>query len=567
MKNKSTCAQSKKYQSIVSAILLMMTSVAYAVGPPDAGTILQQIKPAIQDLPLPVAPLVFIEKPDVPNTDQSVPMAETKTLLINTITISGNTRIDTPTLHNLVTSYEGKRQSIEELKEMTARITEYYHQQGYPLARTVLPRQSIENGILAVEVVEATYSKVNLVNTSEANTRLLESTLSALKPGDVVSQTGLDHQLMLLSDIPGVVVNATLKSGAQVGTSDLDVSTTRGQSLFGDISLDNYGNSYTGRPHLNGSLNKVDPFGFGFGDVLSFNGLSSGRDLNYARIAYAAMLNGFGTSAGLSYSNMHYRLGAHVASSDSSGSAESKEIWMKHPLLRTRDWNINMQLRLDQLSLGDHQFDNTINADRRLNSGTFVLNSDLNETAFYRGTETVDVELSSGTVSHDNVNYSGDTSTSGKFSKTTITLTASQRLTEANAAFMSLSAQFASKNLDSSQKLTIGGMGSVRAYDTGSISGDNGYIFSAELRHHLVEFYGSWNTMLFLDNARVTVNKNALAPGINTAMLTGLGAGLNWTTNSNFMASAYFAVPTGPLPTLVATQNSVRLWVQVDQRF
>jgi hemolysin activation/secretion protein len=47
-----------------------------------------------------------------------------------------------------------------------------------------------------------------------------------LGTGQAISQGALDHALLLLSDLPGVAVNATLKPGEAVGTSDLVVDTT-----------------------------------------------------------------------------------------------------------------------------------------------------------------------------------------------------------------------------------------------------------------------------------------------------------------------------------------------------
>ena len=48
----------------------------------------------------------------------------------------------------------------------------------------------------------------------------------------------MDHALLLLSDVPGVVVLATLKPGDAVGSSDLLVNTTPGPTRSGNLVLD-----------------------------------------------------------------------------------------------------------------------------------------------------------------------------------------------------------------------------------------------------------------------------------------------------------------------------------------
>ena len=564
---KSSLVNIKKLKPVVIAMILSFPSLGVQAAAIDAGSILQQIKPTIPEMPTRV-PSLNIDKSSTPGDDKSTPAAVQKTLFVKTIVITGNTKIDTTTLHHLVAQYEGKNNTVAELKEMTGIITDYYHSKGYPLALTILPRQNMQGGVLTIEIVEAKYSKVNLINSSLVNSSLLQSTLSPLKGGDVMNQADLDHQLMLLSDIPGVIVNATLKSGAEVGSSDLDVSTTPSQSWFGNVAVDNFGNSYTGRPRVSGSINKVDPFGFGLGDILSLNGLSSGSDLNYGRVAYESVLNGYGTRAGTSYSALHYKLGGSAAASNSEGNAEVAEVWVKHPLMRTRNINLYGQLKLDQLTLRDHRLNSTSNSDRSLINGAVVFNGDLRESALLGGVETFEAGLTSGSVSYDNANYVGDATTKGNFSKLNLNVTALQRISDSNSAFLLVSTQFASKNLDPSQKMIVGGTNTVRAYDSGSISGDSGYLVSAELRHDLGEFYGKWNGTLFVDGARVTVNTNVISPGsTNAATLMGVGVGVNWFGANNYTASAYLATPIGSTPVIVATQNSARLWVEMGKRF
>ena len=564
---KSSLVNIKKLKPVVIAMILSFPSLGVQAAAIDAGSILQQIKPTIPEMPTRV-PSLNIDKSSTPGDDKSTPAAVQKTLFVKTIVITGNTKIDTTTLHHLVAQYEGKNNTVAELKEMTGIITDYYHSKGYPLALTILPRQNMQGGVLTIEIVEAKYSKVNLINSSLVNSSLLQSTLSPLKGGDVVNQADLDHQLMLLSDIPGVIVNVTLKSGAEVGSSDLDVSTTPSQSWFGNVAIDNFGNSYTGRPRVSGSINKINPFGLGLGDILSLNGLSSGSNLNYGRVAYETVINGYGTRVGGSYSALNYSLGGTAKATNSEGTAEVAEGWVKHPLMRTRNVNLYGQFKIDQLTLRDHRLNSTSNSDRSLINGAVVFNGDLRESALLGGVETFEAGLTSGSVSYDNANYVGDATTKGNFSKLNLNVTALQRISDSNSAFLSVSTQFASKNLDPSQKMIVGGTNTVRAYDSGSISGDSGYLVSAELRHDLGEFYGKWNGTLFVDGARVTVNTNVISPGsTNAATLMGVGVGVNWFGANNYTASAYLATPIGSTPVIVATQNSARLWVEMGKRF
>jgi hemolysin activation/secretion protein len=133
---------------------------------------------------------------------------------------------------------------------------------------------------------------------------------------------------------------------------------------------------------------------------------------------------------------------------------------------------------------------------------------------------------------------------------------------------VSLSGQWANTNLDSAEKMVAGGPYTVRAYDMGVISGDSGYLGTAEFRHDLGSIWqGQWQVIAFVDSEHVTVNRHAWTAGVNDATLSGAGAGLDWTGQNQWAAKAYIAVPIGSVPILLASPNSVRGWVQISKGF
>jgi len=203
---------------------------------------------------------------------------------VKTIQIAGNAAFDTAVLHALVMDGEGQSLTLTQLNGLAARITDYYHRHGYPLARAIIPAQKIEDGRVRIEVIEARYGKIDLRNQSRVNDSLLNATLSAVRSGRAIEQETLDRSLLLFSDIPGVVPGFTLKPGEAVGTSDLVVEAGPGPRVTGSVALDNHGNAYTGRTHLGGTLNFINPLHHG--DVLSADGLSACRRMSYGRIGY-----------------------------------------------------------------------------------------------------------------------------------------------------------------------------------------------------------------------------------------------------------------------------------------
>ena len=99
--------------------------------------------------------------------------------------------------------------------------------------------------------------------------------------------------------------------------------------------------------------------------------------------------------------------------------------------------------------------------------------------------------------------------TNGRFSKLALNAARLQNITGDTQFFGSVSGQWASKNLDVSEKMGLGGVGGVRAYPGGEAYGDQGYVVNLELRHALPA-PGAWAGQLqlvgFADSGTVTLN-------------------------------------------------------------
>jgi hemolysin activation/secretion protein len=541
-----------------------VTVLAAPPSPPGAGSILQQAQPVTPPSPASSETGLTIEPEAAGTLPPSAPF------LVNTLSISGNSLFDTPTLHALVSDAEGKTLTLPQLHALIARISDYYHTHGYPLARAIIPAQTIQSGLVRIDIIEARYGKIGLENTSRVTDPLLHSTLSNLQTGQPIGQRALDHELLLLSDIPGVSVDATLKPGEAVGTSDLMVTTTPAPTLIGTAALDNFGNRYTGRARIGGTLDVIDPLRHG--DALSVSGLSSGGGMTYGRLAYDALLNGEGTRLGVGYSALRYRLGDPLSSLDAHGTAETTSLWARHPLLRSADLNFYGELRYDRLQLHDHIDASAITTDRHLGNGTASLVGDARDTLFSGGLTSWNMGVTVGQVDFDNLSArAADAATvksGGRFDKWTANLDRVQKLSPANSLYIAVFGQWADSNLDASQKMVEGGVYTVRAYDMGAISADTGYLETAELRHDLASRWrGRWQALAFLDSAQLTVNRNPWAPGKNTATIGGAGVGLNWTGPDRWSARTYVAARLGPTPALVEATSTVRAWIEIDKGF
>lgn len=553
--------------AVLAAVLAALGAPALAQTNPNAGSILREVQPTLPPAPPPAAPGVNIERASPGSLPASAPF------LVKSLRITGNTRIATPTLHALVADAEGKSLTLQQLGEAVARITAHYQAAGYPLARAIIPAQTIQDGVVDIQVIEARYGGIKLDNRSRVRDSLLQATLGPLQSGAVIEQGPMDRSLLLLSDIPGAQVGATLRPGSEVGTADLLVNAAPTPFLTGNVVLDGYGNRFTGRERLGGTLNVVNPLHHG--DILSASVLTSladsGRGLNYARLSYETLLNGYGTRLGGAYSLLRYRLGDSLDAIQAHGTAEVAGLWVRHPLLRGADLNLNGQLQFDHTKLRDHVDLIGLKTDRHLDTWTASLSGDWRDSLFSGGINTWNLRYTGGRVGFDDpaaqLADAATARTQGNYSKWNLNAARLQRIGPRDALYLVFAGQWANDNLDSSQKMSAGGPYTVRAYDTGAISGDSGVLGTAEWRHELGTWLGRWQAVAFADSAHVVINRRTWAAGVNSATLSGLGLGLNWSGPNQWAARLYVATPVGSTPALVPNTARARGWVEISKAF
>ena len=551
---------------LAALVMLAVPMAVLAAGPvvPDAGSILQQLRPSLVTAPSSSQSGLLIEQP----AGTALPV--TAPFRVTTIRITGNTSFEMAALHALVADAEGQTLTLTTLQKVAARITDYYQKQGYPLARAVIPAQTIRVGIVEIAVIEARYGKISIKNGSQVDSPVLQSVLDPLQPGQVIEQGALERSLLLLSDIQGVATSATLKPGSEIGTSDLEVQEDPTAAVVGNLALDNDGNQFTGRMRLGGTMVVNNPLHHA--DMATVSVLTSGNNMKYARLGYETLVHGAGTRVGGSYSALDYRLGDSLSQLDGHGSAGVGSLWLKHPLIRSPGVNLNGQIQYEQKGLRDGIDSTGIHTDRHLNNWIASVSGDVRDRFLSGGISSWSLVLTSGRVGFDDaaalLANAASANTQGSFNKWTASFARLQNVSASSGLYLSLSAQAASTNLDPAEKMVAGGPYSVRAYDMGVLSGDSGYQASVEWRVDLGALWqGQLQAVAFVDSEHITINKNPWAAGLNDASLSGAGVGLDWSGPDQWKARLLLASPVGAKPELLGTTSLLRAWIQISKGF
>ena len=549
-----------------AAVLLMTVShAALAQQPVDAGAQIQQIPPAPAP-PRPAATIPALAAPVV----EAVTTPAGPTTRVTSLNLTGQTLFSEAELIAASGFVPGSDLDLGQLRAIAARIAAFYNQRGYFLAQAYLPAQDITDGGVAIAVIEGRYGKIELRNSSRLSDRVARGILSGIDSGDIAETKSLERRLLLLSDIPGIAVSSTLSPGAEPVTSDLRVDIANGDPISGSVEADNGGNRYTGAYRFGSTVYVNNPTGNG--DLISLRGLVSTSGLSYGRAAYQAPVGK--ATLGVAYSHIDYDLGREFKSLDADGSADIVGVFGSYPLIRSRNANLYALVGADAKWFEDRFGAAGLVSRRRAKVLTFGLAGDNHDGIGGGGWNAYSVGASIGDLDiRTPADFALDQLTArshGSFGKLQASVARLQTISGPLSLYGAVRGQLASKNLDSSEKMELGGAYAVRAYPEGEAYGDEGYLATLEARYLFpaaTPLPGQLQAIAFVDAGAVRYAKNPWFTGSNSAHRSGYGAGLIWSAPNDFIVKASYARKLGSQDATSGPDRDGRFWFQVAKLF
>ena len=480
-----------------------------------------------------------------------------KTIFVKEFNIENASKIELKELKELISSYENKDLTFNQIQQVTSIITKEYRAQGYFVARAYLPVQKIKDGIVKIAVIEGNYGEFSLKNKSRVKDSIVQNMLDEAKSDKVISTNTLERAMLIINDTPGVVVTrADVMPGKQVGSSDFAIETQTSELYDGYIIADNQGSRYTGKNRLMAGVNVNSPFHLG--DKLSLSGLiSNGENLKNGRIAYSVPLMANGLNLELSYSNTTYLLGDRYDSLDARGDSKNLDVTLKYPVIRTRTQNLNTSVNFGKKSLKDEVRSTNDITEKKAYVMNVGLDYDKTHGFFNFDSQTrASITYTLGRLKFlDETKRAADESganTNGSYSKIGFTLAKTVAFSSDVTVDSSFKYQHSlgNKNLDGSEDISIGGSSGVKVYPDGELSAENGYVFNIEAKYRLINNFKGLSSQvgIFYDRGKAYMADNNV--GFKTKSLQDVGLGLYsnykdffaqvqgaWTVNSESVTS------------------------------
>lgn len=529
--------------SIVLAALLG-SSGAFAQVVPDAGSLMREQERQSPLLPKPAPQAVPKAPAQLKKSDLRVTVKAFK--------ITGNSLIAEPELQAVLAPWIGKETGYAGLQEALNAISEAYRKRGW-FARPQLPAQDVTEGIITINIIEGRLGAVHIDDQGKklraSKNFIGESVTARQKAGDPLNLDDLERSSSLLNDTPGIAVATVLAPGKEAGESDVVVKVLDKPLITAVVQADNQGARSIGKNKLtaNGTLDNP----LGIGDQIQLN-TNASEGYEYAKLGYSLPVGRDGLRAEVSTSAMQYRLIGDLASLKGKGDAQVYGVYANYPLLRSATRNVNLSAAYDR-----KYYYNEANAvttsDKTLDAANLGASGDLLDGFGAGGLTLWSVSLTGGNIdlSATPTNEQADRigpQSAGAYHKLSYSLARLQRLTDKATLWLSFNGQTAGKNLDSSEKLSLGGSSGVRAYPVMEGTGDDGWLTTLEARYNLLP---ALQVSAFYDHGWIRQSHDASytgSPLVNTGTLKGAGLAVGWTQAGNFSLKAVWGRRIGDNP-------------------
>ena len=396
---------------------------------------------------------------------------------LNKVIFQGNTKVSDKKLQQLSKDLIGKEIYLEDVMDLTVKVSRFYQQKGYLTSYAYLAPQEITEGVVVINIKESKVAQKEAVGNRWEREWYFKNV--------ALSGPGLQKDKIFNSkDLQGAMKNlnkeAYLKGTAEL-TKDKDDNTVIKLNIADrlpinlDLSWDDFGRNYTGRQRFTGILG-MDNF-LGFGDKI-YGGAILSTDSKGALAGYQIPINKYGTKLAFDYSYSTLNLGGPYRNMGINGKATDYAIRLIHPLVNTATKEISASISVDALN---SRSDSTVLSQnlsdyslRVLRTGIYGMFDDRNG----RTLSSMGVDMGTSLGASPNI----ENGPQSVFYKIVASIARIQRLPRNCLGVIRLNGQYSPQSLYAAEQMYLGGVYSVRGYQPSELLGDYGISGTFELR-------------------------------------------------------------------------------------
>ena len=199
-----------------------------------------------------------------------------KRFQITSYLVEGSEILEQAKIDSVLEPYKGVDRKLSDIETARSELEKAYHAAGYPTVVVMLPEQTIDAGVVKLQVLEGRLVTITVTGNEHYDRFNIRGKLPSLQPGALIYEPTFVKELGAVNGNPDLKVAPVLKPGTEQGTVDLELKVKDRLPVHGKLEADNRGPSSTPQNRLVAEVQHTNLFG---GDeILTVNTVQTPTD-------------------------------------------------------------------------------------------------------------------------------------------------------------------------------------------------------------------------------------------------------------------------------------------------
>jgi len=497
------------------------------------------------------------------NEDTEKRLSTAASVYVKKFILDGNHVFSEKDLSFILSPFENRRISSEELHEVKNKISLFYYSKGYVNSGAVIPDQKVSDGEIRIKIIEGILPKITVSGNKRLNSEYISRRLE-IATGDGKAPLNinvLQDRLKMIKQNPRVEnINANLSPGLKLGEAELDVSIKEARPYFLTIEANNSNSPSVGSYRGDIIFEHINVSGYGDHIYLKY-GFTEGLDTYSSK--YEVPVSRYGTTFSLEADRSKSLVVTDAFDDlDIKGDTTTMGFGIKHPFYKTVSSELVMGLKFE------HRKSNTYMLGYNMDFTSGVSDGESKVSAVRFSQEWIKRSLNQVIAARSTIGIGLDILGASKLENEEIANLSKeeQKKNIPNGTFATWLGQFqwirrfgenqliarmdvrlSDSPLLSIEKFAIGGRATVRGYRENLMTPDNGLITSLEWRVPVAH----WHIDALTKNQKMGkvylapfydygMGGNTRSPDPDPQSISSIGLGARWDISEMFYAEVYW---------------------------
>lgn len=148
-------------------------------------------------------------------------------------------RVPDGDIQELLWPYVGYAKTTEDVEKARSVVEKYFQEQGYVRTMVSIPQQSLDDGIVRLDVIETKIARVKVTGNRYYTKKMLLQELPSIAPGQVMRVKDVKKDFGQLARNPNLKVKLGLLPSRKSGEDTIELKVEDQLPLHGEVKLDN----------------------------------------------------------------------------------------------------------------------------------------------------------------------------------------------------------------------------------------------------------------------------------------------------------------------------------------